>query len=333
MTGGRWRKPTPPVSFQQMPSSNAAGAGDPARAPEQRIPAFVNPLSPNGSTVRDALAGNDAFESHDLDPRTLRMQIAEAVAAGAPRVLVAGGDGTLGTAAAALVNQPTELAVIAAGTLNHFARDHGIPEECDDAIATALNASAGPVDVGLVSDNVFLNTASVGMYVAYVRTRERLEKYFGYRFASAIAFLITFIRFKRVSVELNVDGEQRHYRTALLFVGVGERELKAPHFGNRIPGGHRGLHVMVLRGRRPARVLTMALAAATRGIREVAASPELDSFLVDSCAVTVGRRRHVTIGLDGELIRLNTPLRFELLRDKLQVAGATRPADQPGEEE
>jgi diacylglycerol kinase family enzyme len=315
-----------------MTSSNAAGAGDPARAPEQRIPAFVNPFSPNGSVARAALTENSAFEPHDLDPRTLRMQIAEAVAEGASRVLVAGGDGTLGTAAAALVGHPTELAVIAAGTLNHFARDHGIPEGCDEAIATALNAAAGPVDVGLVNDNVFLNTASVGMYVAYVRTRERLEKYFGYRFASAIAFLITFLRFRRVSVEINVNGERRQYRTALLFVGAGERELKAPHFGNRIPGGRRGLHVMVLRGRRPARVLTLALAAAMRGIREVGASPDLDSYLVDSCVVTVGRRRYATIGLDGELVRLATPLRFELLRDGLQVAGAVRPADQPAEE-
>jgi diacylglycerol kinase family enzyme len=322
-------KANAPVCFHMMASSDSARAGASLAQPGKRIPAFVNTHSPNGADARAALVVSGAFELRDLHLRTLRSQIEDAAAAGARRVLVAGGDGTLGTAAAALIGRETELAVIAAGTLNHFAKDHGIPESHSEAIGAALGERVGTVDVGVVSNHVFLNTASAGMYVAYVRTRERLERHFGYRLSSAAAFLATFLRPRRLSVELTVEGERRRYRTPVLFVGVGERELKAPQLGARVPGGQRGLHVMIVRGRRPARLLTLALAAATRGVESAASSPELDAFVVDSCTVTVAGRRHLTIGLDGELARVPVPLEFRIVRDALRVVGARRPDEQP----
>ncbi len=310
-----------------MSSSDPVRASATSPAFERRIIAFVNPFSPRGADARAALVQAGVFEVVDLAPRTLRPQIESALATGAGRVLVAGGDGTLGTAAAALLGTDTELAVLPAGTLNHFAKDHAIPEDTSEAIGTALRDDSTPVDIGVVSRHAFLNTASVGMYVRYVRTRERLEKYVGYRMASAAALVATFLRPRQISVELQVEGATRHYRTPLLFVGVGERELKAPEFGGRIQGGRRGLHVMILRGRRPARLLTTALAAAARGVAHASASPDLDTFIVDSCTVGVWGRRSLTIGLDGELIRVAAPLEFRIARDALRVVGARPPAE------
>lgn len=45
----------------------------------------------------------------------------------ATRLVVGGGDGTIAAAAQLLVEQTTELAILPLGTLNHFARDLGIP--------------------------------------------------------------------------------------------------------------------------------------------------------------------------------------------------------------
>ncbi|HUF66632.1 MAG TPA: diacylglycerol kinase family protein [Gemmatimonadaceae bacterium] len=286
----------------------------------------MNPCSSRGPDARAALVQAGVFEVVDLEHPTVRSQIESVLAGGAKRVLVAGGDGTLGTAAAACIGRGTELAILAAGTLNHFARDHGIPEDAAEAIGAALGEATSPVDVGVVSDHVFLNTASVGMYVRYVRTRERFERYVGYRLASAAALVATFLRHRRISVELQVEGETRHYRTPMLFVGVGERELKAPKFGGRVRGGCRGLHVMIVRGRRPARLLTTALAAAARGVAHASASPDIDTFVVESCTVRVRGRRSLTIGLDGELIGVATLLEFRIARDALRVVGALPPA-------
>jgi hypothetical protein len=118
-------------------------------------------------------------------------------------------------------------------------------------------------------------------------------------------------------VELEVDGEPRIYRTPLVFIGVGERELQLPTLGSRLSDGRRGLHVMVVRGRSRARVLALALAAVARGVDTVARGPQLDSFVVDRCRVRV--RRPTAVAIDGELVAMRDTLEYELRRDALHV--------------
>src|SRR5438477_4273099 len=48
-------------------------------------------------------------------------------------VIVGGGDGTIGAAAAAMIGTKTRLGILPLGTLNHFARDLGIPTDLDEA--------------------------------------------------------------------------------------------------------------------------------------------------------------------------------------------------------
>ena len=63
-------------------------------------------------------------------------------------VVVGGGDGTISAAASALAGSKTALGILPLGTLNHFARDLGIPTELDEAaklIATGRTpASTSP---------------------------------------------------------------------------------------------------------------------------------------------------------------------------------------------
>src|SRR5262249_44711468 len=58
---------------------------------------------------------------------------------GAPRVVVGGGDGTLGCAAALLANTPTALAMLPLGTRNHLARQLGIPLALGEAAKVAAH--------------------------------------------------------------------------------------------------------------------------------------------------------------------------------------------------
>ena len=77
-----------------------------------------------------------------------------------------------------------------------------------------------------------------------------------------------------------------------------------------------------------------AAAAGSRGVHSVAEGAEFDSFFVESCIVRVARtggRREVTLGLDGELLRVAAPLEFAVRRDAVRVVGARRPADLPPE--
>jgi diacylglycerol kinase family enzyme len=283
----------------------------------RRIPAIVNVASGTADEARKVLEEVDGFEVHAVEPEAIASTIKKVVGDGATRVLVSGGDGTIATAAAALLDAPAELAILPGGTLNHFARDLGVSTDAAEALALAANGGCRDVDLGVVNGHVFLNTSSVGAYVRFVRIRERLEKHLPYRLASALAALRILFQLRTFAVELEVHGEPRIYRTPLLFIGVGERELQVPTLGSRVSDGQRGLHVMVVRSRTRARLLAIALAAVSRGVDAVARTPQLDSFLVERCRVKL--RRPTAVAIDGELVAMHDTLEYELRRDALHV--------------
>ena len=200
----------------------------------------------------------------------------------------AGADGR--EAAGALVGQETALAIVPGGTLNHFARDHGIPTDHTKAAELSANGETTTTDVATVNGRVFLNTSSVGAYVVFVRTRERLERHFGYRIATLSAGLRLLGRVRPFTVEMKLDGQVRRYRSALVFVGVGERELQLPSIGSRAENGRRGLHVIVVRGGTWARLVAAGLVAAFRGNDAIKRDKLADSYIADECRIEFRRR-------------------------------------------
>jgi diacylglycerol kinase family enzyme len=290
------------------------------------LKAFLNSACGNAEAAREAIAAA-GFELEAVPPRELEQRLKKAIEEGTKRILVAGGDGTIATAAALVARTGTELAILPGGTLNHFARDHGIPTDLGKA---ALIASDGPVvgaDIGSLNDCVFLNTSSLGAYVTFVRERVRLEKYVGYSIASVIAFAKMMSEIRTFSVTLEAEGEKKTYRASLVFIGVGERELKLPILGSRVKNGRRGLHVMIVRGGRRARLFALAMAGITRGRHEADKLPEFTEFLVDSCRIDLTRPA-ATVGLDGELKRFRTPLDYHIERDALRLVVAPSEGDE-----
>ncbi|HYW10117.1 MAG TPA: diacylglycerol kinase family protein [Longimicrobium sp.] len=283
------------------------------------IPAFVNPASGSAAAALDILRGDARFSVREVAPDALPGAVREAVAAGARRVLVSGGDGTLGNAAGALLGTECEMAVLPGGTLNHFARDVGLPRnDLAACVELAVSGDARPVDVGLVNGHVFLNTSSFGAYVTFVRARERLEERMGYRAASVLATLRIWFNLSGFDVAVS-DGETtRRFHTPLLFVGVGEREFERREMGARIAGGQRALHMFVLRETAPARVLGRALVVLARGMRWLAETESLEAELVPSFTARL-RRPWGRVAVDGELLRLRAPLEYSFAPDALRV--------------
>ena len=270
-----------------------------AHVPDRSIPAFVNPHSGSGQAASDALRELGTFNVEECGPDSLDDQIDQAVASGADRVVVAGGDGTIAKAASVLVGKPTALGIVPGGTLNHFARDHGIPTDHKEAAKAAADGEATTTDVAYLNERLFLNTSSVGAYVVFVRTRERLERYLGYRLATIVAALRLLGRVRPFTVVLDLDGKTRRYRSALVFVGVGERELQLPAMGSRSDDGRRGLHVLVVRGGTWARLVAAG-------------------FVVDRCTIEL-RRPLGRVAVDGELVEMKSPLEYRIERDALRL--------------
>lgn len=284
------------------------------------IPALVNPGSGRGQAAIEAIAEDPRFVLRPLGPEGVQAAVRAEAERGARRVVVGGGDGTIAAAAEVACEEEIELGVLAAGTLNHFARDHGIPLDFSAALELAATGTARGVDVGYVNDRPFLNTSSVGAYVGFVRRRDRLERWWiGYRMASFFSGLQMLARLRSFQVEVRVEGEVRRYHTAMVFIGVGERETRFPNLGGRVEHGRSGLHVIAVRGKRVARLTALGLSAAARGLKVVARkAPDLDAFLVDECVIEMPKRVSY-LAVDGETLRLPAPFRYRLARGAMQV--------------
>jgi len=294
------------------------------------IPAFLNPEAGNADAARNALRGVGRFDVREVPPHTLATRVRAAADEGATRILVAGGDGSIGSAAGVLSGTGVELAILPCGTLNHLAKDLDLPMDLDAAARIAVDGTSIPVDAAVLNDRLFLNTSSVGAYATFVRLRERLERRLGYHLASFIAAVRLLIRLPLFRVTLEVDGKSRDYLTPLVFIGVGERELKLPTLGARVPQSAPGLHVMIIRRRSGARTLALALAAAARGVKAVAKTPAMDAFLVD--ALRIDARTHVA-AVDGELVAVKQPLEYKHVPGHLRVVVARDHTEKLAEEQ
>jgi undecaprenyl-diphosphatase len=134
----------------------------------------------------------------------------------------------VGTAAATAVERSLPLLVLPGGTLNHFARDAGIPN-LTAAVEAASSGQAARADLGLVAVErglpdspellhlTMLNTASIGLYPDLVRRRELLQPALGKPLAGVVAMFRTFAVGKPST--LIVDGVR--HKLWILYIGRG----------------------------------------------------------------------------------------------------------------
>jgi len=92
---------------------------------------------------------------------------ASRLAAEADRIVVAGGDGSLGPAALLALRAGRPLAVLPTGTANSFARFHGLPLDVGEAARLAMSPDARTVSAEVASSagRPFVNVAAVGLSV------------------------------------------------------------------------------------------------------------------------------------------------------------------------
>jgi diacylglycerol kinase family enzyme len=120
-------------------------------------------------------------------------------------IVASGGDGTISAVASRLVNQEIPMGILPTGTLNHFAKDLGIPLDLAGACGVIAAGRVRQVDVGKVNDRTFINNASIGLYPHMVKKRDEIRERLGRgKFvAMFFAFLTVFRRYPTVRVRIN----------------------------------------------------------------------------------------------------------------------------------
>ena len=212
-------------------------------------------------------------------------------------ILVAvGGDGTIGSAAQAALAHGCPLGVIAHGTFNLFAREHGLPLEPAAAARAILEGQPQPVPVGWINQRTFLVNASLGFYP---RLLEDL-----------LAALKTLFQWRRqLHLQIELDGVQHRLRTPTLFVGNCRSQLERLGIATALLDAAEQGALVGLAPRTSGPWAKWRLMA--RGLAgRLGDSEEMDSFALRTLSVSAGRRREIDVAADGEVVRMTLPLRI-----------------------
>jgi diacylglycerol kinase family enzyme len=271
-----------------------------------------------GSSLEDALraAGLDAdirrVSGHRLTAA------AKAACDERPDAIVAGGgDGTVSAVASALVDTPIPLGVLPLGTLNHFAKDLGIPLTTPEALALLRQGRIADIDVGDVNGHIFLNNSSLGVYPRIVLDREaqRGRHGMGKWLAMLLAIIKAFRRFPLVEVRLSDDKDSRLLKTPLVFVGNNRYQLDLLNVGTRacLDRGELSLYVANVQSRWG--MLRLTFRALLGRLEQ---DRDFETFCLSQCWIET-RRRTLHVAFDGEVEKMSPPLHYRARPGALRV--------------
>ncbi len=284
---------------------------------------IVNPHAGSERETPEALSeAMPDLELRVTEPDDLEGELTRAVDAGAEIVAVAGGDGTLRTAAGVLADTKSTLLPVPLGTFNHFARSVGI-DTVEAAVEAFAQGTPTRVDLGKVNDDVFLNNASIGWYAEMLRTRMRLTHRMPRQLAKVVALLVHLPKAPRFDVELG--GQQ--YKTWLVWVGNGRYDIRVGHLADRLSITEQKLDIRILVADRRLARFRAAFALLTG---KVETSDALERFTADDATFRV-HRRMVAVGIDGDGVTLPAPLRFHSAAACLSVLPAPAWSDGAGD--
>lgn len=239
-----------------------------------------------------------------------------AKAPGLDAVVAAGGDGTVSCAAGHLAGTDRPLGLLPLGTLNHLARDAGIPADLDAAATVIAAGHSQAIDVAEVNGRTFVNNSGVGLYPDMVRFREaEQERGRSKRLAMLSASLRALRSFKHRRLWISAPGVETPIRTPLLFIGNNRYRASLFALGHRevLDAGELSLHAVRARSR------AHLFWAGLRGlIGRLDQQRDFVTIYADRATISSDHPR-LTISADGESFTMETPLDYRIRPKALRL--------------
>ena len=249
-------------------------------------------------------------DGHDLIATITRLATQGSVAIG-------GGDGTQGCAAAILSAAGAAHAILPLGTRNNLARQLGIPLDLEGAVRVIADGHSRKIDVSEVNGQTFVNNASIGLYPTLVKFREQGRKRGLPKWVANIPAAWRVLRNVGHSrYRLVLDRAPQPVVTPLLFIGNNVYSLDSGKVGVRDAMDDGKLSVFAVAKNTRWGLIGFAIRT-LRGRSD----PVRDFAAIGTCeTLTVNARRHrISIALDGEVLKLATPLKFSIRPGALTV--------------
>jgi diacylglycerol kinase family enzyme len=300
-------------------------AAAPATVTTEAIPVILNGASGPGHSAEQAERLRHAFREAGLNAsvRVARsgeeiVELARGAMKDRPSILVAGGgDGTMNAVANLVRGTDTAMAVLPLGTLNHFAKDLGVPLELDQAVRTIARGRRIAVDVGEVNGKAFLNNSSLGIYPDIVRERTRQQRRFGRskRAAMIWATLAALNRLPLLTMRLQLEGRDFAGRAPFVFIGNNEYLMEGFNIGKRerLDAGELSVYTTPHSSR--IALLKLAVRAVLRRLRQA------DDFIAMHARNLRVETQHkrLLVAIDGEVSIMETPLEYRIRPRSLTV--------------
>jgi YegS/Rv2252/BmrU family lipid kinase len=283
--------------------SEGAGPGDNTKAAERLAAIF----KASGIDVDISIAQSGAEVN----------ELARDAARSPHKVIVAaGGDGTVSSIAAAVIDTDKTLGVLPLGTLNHFALDLGIPFDLEAAAHTIVSGFTTEVDVAEVNNRIFLNNSSLGLYPIIVRERQKRERLgFGKWPAFFWATIQAFRRYPLLDVQLRVNGELLDRTTPFVFVGNNEYAMDLLNIGLRERLDRGVLSIYITHRTSRLRLIGLALRAVFGRLRN-----DRDFLALRSSEVKIqSAHKRLRVAFDGEITVMEPPLEYRVRPRTLRV--------------
>ncbi|HXJ02357.1 MAG TPA: diacylglycerol kinase family protein [Micropepsaceae bacterium] len=232
-------------------------------------------------------------------------------------IMGGGGDGSIRTIAGVLAGTGVPLGVLPLGTLNHFARDLGLPLDLREAVAVVAHGTVRSVDVAAMNGEIFLNNSSIGLYPLLVleRERQRHRKHLPKWLAMLLAVFRVPRHWPLFRLTVRVEGAAEACGTPLVFIGNNEYRLALTAFGRRERLDGAELSIYVARSEswlsffRLACRLILGLSKPSRDMR----------IVKTRTADILSRRHHLLVAFDGEVELLRPPFHYEIRPGALRV--------------
>ena len=282
--------------------SAGAGPGDNTKATERLADIFKDQIDIDISLARSGAEVIELARKAAREPYQI--------------IVAAGGDGTVNSVAAAVIDSDKILGVLPLGTLNHFARDLGIPSDLEQAVRTIIAGHTIEVDAAEVNNRIFVNNSSLGLYPMIVREREKRQRLgFGKWPAFVWATIQALRRNPFLDVRLRVNGELLDRTTPFVFVGNNEYAMDLFNIGlrNRLDRGE--LSIYITHGTSRLKLIGLALRAVVGRLRN---DKDFLALRSDEVKIQTARKR-VRVAFDGEIEVMEAPLQYRIRSRALRV--------------
>jgi diacylglycerol kinase family enzyme len=240
-------------------------------------------------------------------------------------VVVGGGDGSIRTVAGVLAETGVPLGILPLGTLNHFAKDLGIPLHLKEAAEVIAKGGTRTVDLAEVNGETFINNSSIGIYPYLVLDRERRRA--NHKLAKWMAMVPALFRvlkhFPRRQLALSAEGWTRPYRTPCLLIGNNEYGMEFFELGRRHNLDRGEISVYVVKQRRPFGFFWMICRMV---LGKVSQARDIESFRLKELQVR-SKTSRLPVALDGEVEIMHPPLEYRSRPGALQVIVPSRKAE------